>query len=371
MEDTKNTVIRFLVAFASLILLYLLVVFVAGVVQLAEAADRIYHGLGQPVFLGLMSLFVAFVASPLYIYFRFPRALVPPTEASGPEFDKYMYQLRAQLKKNPRLAGVPLASDEDVKSALNKLSKEAEAVIISAAKNVFIGTSISQNGRLDGLITLATQGKMVWKVACIYSQRPSPKQMLYLYSNVATNAFLAESIDDIDLSEVTGPILSSVGIGVLASVPGASVIMNSIASGASNAFLTLRVGCIANQYCESITKPNRSVVRRIATLTAASLVTNIVKENSVQLLASVWNVVAKTSGNAVDAVKSTAGRVADSVSESVNTAGASIRTAVDCTKDAAGKVTCVVSQRVESAGSSISTLLDSAKIMVGVASKDK
>ena len=329
MDDTKKTVAQLLVSVGILILLYLLVVFVAGVVQIAEAADRLYLGAGQPIFFGLMLFLVTFASSPFYLYFKFPRTLTPPSKTSGPEFDKYIAQLKSRLRKNPRLQGVALESEEDIKAALGMLSKEAECVIKTTAKNVFLGTAISQNGRLDGLIMLASQGKMVWQVACVYSQRPSPRELIYLYSNVASSALLAESLDDIDISELTGPLFNSLGMGVVAAVPGASIVMNSIASGTANAFLTLRVGSISIQYCESITKPKRSLVRRTATLVAANQVLGIAKENSGALLSVIRSIASKSAGAVVDTVKSTAGKVSDAVSKTASNVGNTVEAVID------------------------------------------
>jgi len=358
MDKVLKPVSRLLIFVGSCILLYLLVGFVAAVIQLAEASDRLYLGLGQPVFIGMMSLFAALVASPIYMYYKLPRALIPPDMDSGFEHDRYMVQLRSRLKNNPKLVGVSLDTDEDVKSALKILSNEAGRIIRKTAKNVFIGTAISQNGRIDGLITLVTQAKMVWQVACIYNQRPSPRQMLYLYSNVAANVLLAESIDDIDLSEITGPLFSSVGFGAAAAIPGASVIMNSIANGTANAFLTLRVGCIANQYCESTSKPNKSIVRRTATIAAASLVVGIVKENGASILTAAWKVVTRSTEGVVDAVKSATGNVTDSVSHGLSSVGDTFCTVASSAKNATAKVGDTVSQVAKMVGNSMGNVVD-------------
>ena len=342
MDETIKNVTKLLMLIGSLILLYLLVVFVAGVVQLAEAADRIYLGLGQPVFIVLISFFTLVVASPLYIYFKFPKALIPPDEAAGPEHEKYMVQLRCRLESNPSLVSIPLNSDDDVKSALVVLSKEADKVIRETAGAVFLSTALCQNGKLDGLILLATQGKMVWRIVCIYNQRPSPRQMLYIYSNVATNALLAQSIEDIDFSEVIAPWLSSAGFGAVGAVPGFSLIINSITDGAANTFLTLRVGCIAKQYCEAISTPNKSLVRRVATLAAAGMAVGIAKENSVRIIAACKEVV-------IESAKNTAGKMSDAVVQGAQVVESTVGSAVDSAKSVTGKVTDNIIQGTQSA----------------------
>ncbi len=46
--------------------------------------------------------------------------------------------------------------------------------------------------------------------------------------------------------------------------------------GAFNAFLTLRVGCIANRYCETIVRTERKLIRRSATVEALGMLHGIV-----------------------------------------------------------------------------------------------
>ena len=136
----------------------------------------------------------------------------------------------------------------------------ADKVVQDTANNVFVGTAVMQNGRLDGLIVLVAQLRMVWQIAKIYYQRPSPRQMLYLYSNVGTTVFLADSIQQINFMELAAPLVASVIPSLKGAIPGlqgiATLMVNSIANGSANAFLTLRVGIVTRQYCETLTIPS-------------------------------------------------------------------------------------------------------------------
>ncbi len=341
MDETFKKLTKLLLLIGSLILLYLLVIFVASVGQLALVADRIYLGLGQPVFIFLIFLLALLAASPIYIYFRFPKALVPPDETTGPEHDKYMVQLRRRLASNPMLVGTNLNSDDDVNFALVELSNEADKIIRETAGAVFLGTAISQNGKLDGLISLVTQGRMVWRIASIYNQRPSPRQMLYLYSNVAANVFLAESLDDLDISEIITPLLTSAGFGAVGAVPGFSIVTNGLADGATNAFFTLRVGCIAKQYCVAISTPNKSRVRRVATLAAAAMLGGIVKENSIRIFAAAKNIT-------IDSAINAASKISDTVAHGAQAVGSSVGSAFDEVKSVTGKAADTVIQGTQS-----------------------
>ena len=111
-----------------------------------------------------------------------------------------------------------------------------------------------QNGRLDGLIVLFTQIQMVTRVAPIYVQRPSPRELVRLYANVAGTAFIASGLESLDLGEMVAPLAVSVVPALKGAIPGLSgisaLLVKCVSNGAANAFFTLRVGEVARRYCE-------------------------------------------------------------------------------------------------------------------------
>jgi hypothetical protein len=196
------------------------------------------------------------------------------------------------MLKNPRLHGLQLTSNADIPAALVKLSHDADKIIQDTANNVFVGTAVMQNGRLDGLIVLVAQLRMVWQISKIYYQRPSPRQMLYLYSNVGTTVFLADGLQQLNFMELAAPLVASVIPSLKGAIPGlqgiATLMVNSIANGSANAFLTLRVGIVTKQYCETLTTPVSKVVRESATKIAFKHVGQITKENGANLAKATW-----------------------------------------------------------------------------------
>ena len=126
-------------------------------------------------------------------------------------------------------------------------------IIKATASQVFLSTAVSQSGRLDTLLVFSMQTRMVWKLAHLYYQRPTLRDMVRLYANVAGTSFVAGELQDVDLSEQVEPVFSAVVGSLGGAVPGfqlvASILANSILSGAADAFLTLRVGMIARRYC--------------------------------------------------------------------------------------------------------------------------
>ena len=347
----NKTMTRVLLTLCSLALFYLCIVLIASIAQLADAADRIYLGMGQPVFWILISIFLYFVISPVVLYFKLPKALIPPIEISGPKHDAYLNELLPRLALNPRLSGFSLNCIEDISPALKVLSKDADKIIRETASSVFVGTAVMQNGRLDGLITLFTQARMVWRIASVYQQRPSPRQMLYLYTNVGATAFIAQNIDDVDFSAITAPIVVSILPSLKGAVPGlqgiSTLLINSLANGAANAFLTLRVGSITKQYSEAITYPSKSEVQKNATFMALSLIGQITKENSLDIVANVWggvkdtvsDVVDKTVDKSVQGIKGAAGKVSDTAISSAKAVGEALNSTVKEVKNVASKIT--------------------------------
>ena len=160
------------------------------------------------------------------------------------------------------------------------------------ATTVFLTTAVSQSGRLDALLVLMAQSRMVWRVAHLYYQRPSLREMSHLYTNVAATAFIAGELDDIELHQMIQPVVAA-SIGTMGgAIPGfqvfTTIAVNSLLSGSANAFLTLRVGMIAKAYCGSLVAQPRTKLRRSATAEAARLLSGIVKESGTRVRDALW-----------------------------------------------------------------------------------
>ena len=268
---------------------------IGTIAQLADAADRIHAGAGQPVFWILATGFGLLGLSPLYLYVRLPKPLIPPPADDPVAQAHYMILLKARLIENPNLHGMTIVSDEDVAAALEQLSARADGIVRETAQVVFASTAVMQNGRLDGLAVMLLQIRMVWRVASVFYGRPSPRQMIYLYSNVGTNALMADSIQEIEFAEIAAPLVASAIPSLKGAIPGlqgiASLLVNSIASGTANAFLTLRVGCMARRYCAAATRPEDVDIRKGATAEAFSMVGGITKEAGKRIVQSTWSAV--------------------------------------------------------------------------------
>ncbi|MDH3404691.1 MAG: YcjF family protein, partial [Acidobacteriota bacterium] len=235
--------------------------------------------------------YAVLLAAPAYLWLRLPPALAPAKSDAGPEFEKHLEALRKRLARNPRLGELPLASREDVERALTVLSEGSDEVIRDAATRVFLTTAISQSGRLDAILVLSAHTRLVWRVAHLYYQRPTLRDMTYLYANVAATAFMAGELEDIDVSEQIQPVLSAVLGSAVTAVPGfqmaSSLLVNSVLTGSANAFLTLRVGMIARRYCATLVVEDRRALRRSATAQAAMMLGGVASYGARTLVKSV------------------------------------------------------------------------------------
>lgn len=266
-----------------LVALFIVVVFGIFVfnqtMMIVQSARTVHPVFGDGVLWGLIFLYAVLLITPAVLWFRLPKRIAPPAEGEGEAHERYMADLGRRLARNPRLRGVSLATREEVDAALLTLDKEADSVVASAASAVFLSTAVLQSGRLDVLVVLAAQTRLIWQVAHVYYQRPSLRDFVQLYANVASTAFIAAGVEDVDLDVVVGTVFGS----SVAAVPGMHLLASSVLTGSANAFLTLRVGMIAKEYCRAVTRVEKRGVRRTATLQAAKLLGSIVRDGTVRL----------------------------------------------------------------------------------------
>jgi uncharacterized protein DUF697 len=265
---------------------------VAGATSLISLADRIHPVAGTIVFWAVCLTAGFFALYCVIAYARLPAALIPPEEDSGPKHDAYLQSLRVRLAANPRTRDLPLVTKEEIEKAVGHLSAQADLVVRRTASTVFLSTALMQNGRLDGLIVLFTQIQMVGRIARIYVQRPSPRELTRLYANVAGTAFIASGLESLDLGEMVAPLAVSVVPALKGGIPGLSgisaLLVKCVSNGAANAFLTLRVGEVARRYCELTSQCPPELIRKSATAAAVQHLGRIVRENGALVVKKIW-----------------------------------------------------------------------------------
>jgi hypothetical protein len=283
---------KIIIALVVLLTVCVLSLIVTGVTSLISLADRIHPVAGSVVFWTLVLAAGFFALYCLIAYAKLPAALIPPEEEFGPKHDAYLEALRGRLAANPRTRGKPLTTQEEIENAIGILSAESDSVVRRTASTVFLSTALMQNGRLDALILLFTQIQMVTRVARVYVQRPSPRELIRLYLNVAGTAFISSGLESLDLGEMVAPLATSVvpalkgGIPLLSGI--SALLVKCISNGAANAFLTLRVGEVARRYCELTSRCSPELIRKSATAAAVQHLGRIVRENGALVVRKIW-----------------------------------------------------------------------------------
>ena len=322
------------------------------VAGLAEVAGRIRPQFEPFVFWGLLLPSVATLGWWLAVAFLRPKPIMVHANPTEVEMAGFRQQLVKRLSRNRILKdnGVAVNDESGLDMGLMVLKDRADEEIRSTAKRVFVGTAISQNGRLDALVVLFLITRLVWRISKFYEQRPHHRELINLYANIAVTAFLAGSLDEFGIEdtihELVGPLMAGSALGA---VPGAEAVAGtitaSILTGSTNALLAMRCGIVARNYM-SLDLDSKGQMRRSATLEAARMFMTIsgetvtrvtkllvkssssaVRKNAMKAAKSVVNGVAGAAGS----VGSGARNVGRGVKDSVKNAGRGV-------KDSAKKV---------------------------------
>src|SRR5438874_13012269 len=130
------------------------------------------------------------------------------------------------------------------------------------------------------------------RVARVDGQRPSPRELIRLYVNVAGTAFISSGLESLDLGEMVAPLATSVvpalkgGLPMLSGI--SALLVKCVSNGAANAFLTLRVGEVARRYCELTSRTSPELIRKSATAAAVQHLGRIVRENGALVVRKIW-----------------------------------------------------------------------------------
>lgn len=240
------------------------------------------------------------VVWPVATVLAMPRALRAPDPGDSRAWSRYVRRYAARLARNPLLAaewdehGTLVAAlrqrdgsvevlVERVEAAVARLDGIARARIQEHAARVFAMTAVSQSGRLDTIVVIGAQLRLVRDVARVYVQRPSSAELLRLYANVGASAFVAGEIEDSEILAVLGAPVSAALTSLVplqGTDPLISMLVSSLMDGSANGFLTLRVGAIARRYCGLRPDSHRRAVATSASLEAAGLLGGAVTDGA-------------------------------------------------------------------------------------------
>jgi hypothetical protein len=326
-------------------------------VQIFQAAFSIHPYLGYLVLCCFLIIITCCFCYPIYSILRLPRIPLPPAREDSAEYDRYLGYIAKRLSKNPQLSGADIDFTNNldgIHASFTVLNDKADEIINNTAKSVCISTAISQYGRLDSLLVLVAQIRMVWQVACIYNTRPQWNELVSLYTNVVMTSLIAGGVEESNIeSQIEVIVNTSLGHG-LAGIPGISGVsaffVKSLLTGSINAFLTLRTGIIAKRYCSALTQIDKKSVRRYAFSEASVMVGGLVLGTGKKIAATIAKKLVKSGikatqetfvsgvGKVGDAVVSGVETTGDFVASGTRQTGKVISKGADLTKKSVGKV---------------------------------
>ena len=286
--------LRRVVALGSLFVLVCSTIFVINqTAQVVLLANTISPVLARIVLVGLLAVYAVAILVSVTLFIRLPKPIPPPTNEQSPEYQTYLRRLGKRLASHPDLICAGALDDRaSIESALKVLDAKAEGVIKRTASTLFVATAVSQSGSLDALMVLAQQTRLIWQIARIYNQRPTPQEFGLLYANVGATLFAASELEDLDIRDQIEPVIKAAfGHSVLSLVPGitpvASTVMKSVVDGTANAYLTLRVGIICQSYCRAMTAVDRTRTRRHSSIAAASMLGSVVSTSAASVIKAI------------------------------------------------------------------------------------
>lgn len=195
------------------------------------------------------------------------------------------------------------------------------------AKSVFMITAIAHNSKFDALTMLFLNHKMIEGVILASGFRPTNAQMFRIYTWIIGTAFFSYLISD-PLDSI-GDVRPFAGLedgdidangdidwgDVAASIKIPGFVISSIADGAANTLMSLRIGYIAKAYITSGAKKlqgreNRKAIKREALKKAVALLPGIGAEVTKELTS-------KAASKTWEQVKGTSEKVAQSTVQKV------------------------------------------------------
>ena len=192
------------------------------------------------------------------------------------------------------LEGLPNQPQPFMEQLYLRLNDNFSELLLREAEGIFFHTAISQSGRLDGLLLLRVQLRLVKKLARLYHPHARWSVMPALYVHVLDAALTPTRADEIDYSAQIGPAI--VGASVVGAIPGGGLVSNIIADaviqGSANALMTLRIGLLTRRYFDRRLEGgtfDADKERRAVNQEALDMLAGLVNASSGILSRTIWD----------------------------------------------------------------------------------
>ena len=322
-------------AAAALFMLVILMLLVQLDLTVFQTVEVLAPGWGWLAFVALLALEAGAVLWLGLAWFaRAPRLVLrdDPTEADRQAFAR---ELERRLKKNPhvRAAGLRATDEHFLEKALDVLDARAGEEIRNNAKRVFLGTALSQNGRLDALIMFVSLARMIWRVSGIYNQRPTPAELWSVYSTVSSATFISFSIEALDIprtiTESMNELLPAVTpVMAASSVPLMGPMMqqctSAVIDGAANCLLAIRAGVVTRSAFRFAALGREEARQQACVREAGTMLAEISRETVGAIVEAFRKQLMDLPASMGQKISETVGTVADSALEKTRGAAQSV-----------------------------------------------
>lgn len=322
-------------AAAALFMFVILMLLVQLDLTAFQTVEVLAPGWGWLAFVALLALEAGAVLWLGLAWFARAPRLVLRDDPSEAERQAFARELARRLKKNPhvRAAGIRATDEDFLEKALDVLDARAGEEIRSNAKRVFLGTALSQNGRLDALIVFVSLARMVWRVSGIYNQRPTPAELWSVYGTVSSATFISFSIEALDIprtiTESMNELLPAVTpVMAASSVPLMGPMMqqctSSVIDGAANCLLAIRAGVVTRSAFRFAALGREEARQQACVREAGTMLAEISRETVGAIVEAFRKQLMDLPASMGQKISETVGTVADSALEKTRGAAQSV-----------------------------------------------
>ncbi len=273
-------------------LFFIVLMIVSSVLQLGERLRTVSIYLEYSFYVISTILFIILIIRPIILVLFSPTFSIDSlfNESENAKKNYHMYKNVAKnlqneeyLNDNERKSIKEHIQDPvELKLALSEIfdksiKKELNKMIVTHAESIYITTAISQNGKLDALAVLTINLRLIKNLVIKCGFRPSYAALGRLSFNVLSSALIAENLEDMNFSE----LLPKSSINALYEIPVIKTVTGSLAQGAGNALLSLRVGIICRNYLFMNLKGiNKREIKKMAFAEAMVLFPRVIGESA-------------------------------------------------------------------------------------------
>ena len=236
-----------IIAFLSIIAVYIIA---KELLTLYAMFDSIHPLLGEFILILLIVAIIYFIAIPIYKFIRLPQ-FEGPVKNHNDEF-KLIYKRLNSFLYNGYLKQIHydfrnISWDKDgYDKIILELKIKTEEIRNKYLTQIFISTSLSQNGFLDAIFILSASINMVKDIFILYNGRVTNKDLV----NIAKKIYFAVAIGGSEVVELASEeLLAKLSSGIVKKIPFVNIITGSIADGFVNAFFLARISYITENYC--------------------------------------------------------------------------------------------------------------------------